>query len=189
MRDPDQVYRSYQDLESYVDWTGEDAERVRSLAPLLEPHFPALVEAFYTEIARHAETQKVFTGGQDQVDRLKGSLLAWLRDLLTGPYDRACVLRRWRDGVRHVEIGLDQVYTNTALSRLRDGLVRLLGESWTADLPSLVAVIRSLKLITGHRVEMEPTVERMLASGVDAVCYKPFDVPALLGIVKKLAIG
>ena len=51
-----------------------------------------------------------------------------------------------RVGVRHVEISLDQVYTNTALSRLRDGLVRYLGESWTADRPSLVAVIRPLKL-------------------------------------------
>ena len=133
MKDPDQIYRRYQDLQVYVDWTDEDAERVHSLAPMLESHLPALVEDFYAEIARHPEAHKVFTGGQAQIDRLKEALLAWLRDMLNGPYDRAYVLRRWKVGARHVEIGLDQVYTNVALSRLRDGLIRLMGESWTGD--------------------------------------------------------
>ena len=71
-------------------------------------------------------------------------LLAWLRDLLTGPYDLDYVVRRWRVGARHVEIGLDQVYSNVALSRLRDGLIRLVGESWPGDRADLVAAIRSL---------------------------------------------
>ncbi len=58
------------------------------------------------------------------------------------------MLRRWKVGARHVEIGLDQVYTNVALSRLRDGLVRLIFESWSGDRAGLVAAIRSLnKLI------------------------------------------
>jgi DNA-binding NtrC family response regulator len=35
-------------------------------------------------------------------------------------------------------------------------------------------------LITGQRGEMEQLVERTLAEGADAACYKPFDVPALL---------
>jgi two-component system, NtrC family, sensor kinase len=144
MKDPDRVYRRYLDLQSYVAWTDEDAGRVRSLRPLLEPHLPALVEDFYAEIARHPDAHGVFTGGPAQVDRLKHALLAWLRDLLTGPYDRDYVARRWQVGARHVEIGLDQVYTNVAMSRLRDGLPRLLGESWTGDRDGLVAAIRSL---------------------------------------------
>jgi hypothetical protein len=60
------------------------------------------------------------------------------------------------DEARHVEIGLDQVYTKAALSRLRDGLVRHLGESWTADRGGLVAAIRSLdKLLELHLAKME----------------------------------
>jgi signal transduction histidine kinase len=140
----DRLFERYRELQSYVAWSDEDAERVRGLAPLLDPHLPPLVEDFYDEIARHPEAHKVFTGGQAQIDRLKGALLAWLRDLLEGPYDRDYVARRWKVGARHVEIGLDQVYTNVALSRLRDGLVRLLGESWPADRTDLVAAIRSL---------------------------------------------
>jgi two-component system, NtrC family, sensor kinase len=144
MRDPDRIYRRYLDLQSYVAWSDEDAARVRDLGPLIEPHLPALVEDFYAEIARHPAAHGVFTGGPAQVDRLKRALLGWLRDLLTGPYDRDYVARRWRVGARHVEIGLDQVYTNVALSRLRDGLVRHLGESWSGDRDGLVAAIRSL---------------------------------------------
>jgi signal transduction histidine kinase len=111
---------------------------------LLEPYLPALIEDFYAEIARHPEAHKVFTGGETQVDRLKGTLLGWLRDLLKGPYDRDYAFRRWKVGARHVEIGLDQVYTNVALSRLRDGLIRALDESWAGDRGALIATIRAL---------------------------------------------
>jgi DNA-binding response OmpR family regulator len=41
-------------------------------------------------------------------------------------------------------------------------------------------------IITGHRSETERLVQQVLAAGADAVCYKPFDVPALLETVNKL---
>jgi CheY-like chemotaxis protein len=42
-------------------------------------------------------------------------------------------------------------------------------------------------LITGYRSEMDQLIERMLAEGADAVCYKPFDVPGLLRKLEQLA--
>lgn len=42
-------------------------------------------------------------------------------------------------------------------------------------------------LITGHRSEMDQVVTQVLAEGADAVCYKPFDVPALLQALQRLA--
>lgn len=42
-------------------------------------------------------------------------------------------------------------------------------------------------LITGHRPETEPAVDRLRAEGIDAVCYKPLDIPRLLGTVAQLA--
>lgn len=42
-------------------------------------------------------------------------------------------------------------------------------------------------LITGYPAELEDLVRRVLAEGADAVCYKPFDVPALLETVHRLA--
>ena len=41
-------------------------------------------------------------------------------------------------------------------------------------------------LITGLRGEMEQLVEQTLAEGADAACYKPFDVPVLLGTLQEL---
>jgi signal transduction histidine kinase len=43
-----------------------------------------------------------------------------------------------------VEIGLDQVYTNVALSRLRSGLIGATGATWQGDVAGLVATIQSL---------------------------------------------
>jgi DNA-binding NarL/FixJ family response regulator len=44
-------------------------------------------------------------------------------------------------------------------------------------------------VITGHRAEMDPVIQQVVAEGADAVCYKPFDVAALLQTVAKLAGG
>lgn len=122
------LFERYQELQRYVGWKETDAAHIQSIAPLLEPALPALIEDFYDEIERHAATRKVITGGQQQVARLKGTLIRWLQELLSGVYDADYVNRRWRVGHRHVEIGLDQVFTNAALSRLRTGLNRILRE-------------------------------------------------------------
>lgn len=41
-------------------------------------------------------------------------------------------------------------------------------------------------VITGYPAEMEQKVQQALANGAEAVCYKPFDVSALLDTVKRL---
>ena len=143
----DHLFGRYQELQQYVGWTEADALRVQSVATLLEAHLVPLIEDFYAEIERHPEARKVITGGTQQIERLKGTLRGWLRELLFGPYDREYVARRWRVGWRHVEIGLDQVYTNVALSRLRGGLLRTLEECWQGDPREAMAVRRSLNTL------------------------------------------
>jgi signal transduction histidine kinase len=134
----------YRELQQYVGWSDEDAERVRAAGPLIRGDLPALIDDFYEEIERHPDARRVITGGAEQVARLKGTLLRWLEELLAGQYDAEYVSRRWRVGYRHVEIGLDQVYTNVALSRLRIGLIRVIAERWTGDSTLLVVTLRSL---------------------------------------------
>jgi signal transduction histidine kinase len=143
----DELFRRYQELQQYVGWTEADALRVQSVAALLEAHLVPLIEDFYAEIERHPEARKVITGGPPQIERLKGTLRGWLRELLFGPYDPEYVARRWRVGWRHVEIGLDQVYTNVALSRLRGGLLRTLEECWQGDPREAMAIRRSLNTL------------------------------------------
>jgi two-component system, NtrC family, sensor kinase len=102
---PDELFCHYQELQRYVGWTDEDARRVQSVASLLDSYLPALIDDFYDEIERHPKARQVITGGQQQITRLKGTLLRWVRELLSGPYDKNYVVRRWMVGRRHVEIG------------------------------------------------------------------------------------
>src|SRR6516225_9443393 len=143
----DDLFRRYQELQQYVGWTPEDAQRVQSVAKLLDPHLQPLIDDFYEEIDRHPGARKVITGGAAQIERLKGTLGGWLRELLYGPYDKDYVARRWRVGWRHVEIGLDQVYTNVALSRLRRGLLQAHEECWKGDLREGLATRLALNML------------------------------------------
>lgn len=140
----DKIYELYRDLQAYVGWSEDDAEQVRSVADLLKPHLGPLIDDFYAEIQRHPQANKVITGGPAQVERLKGTLLAWVRDLLAGPCDREYVARRWKVGWRHVDIGLPQVYTNAAMSRLRTGLIQALYSSPGIDAKQLPLAVRAL---------------------------------------------
>lgn len=142
--DTDPLHGRYRELQAYVGWTDDDSLRIAATAPLIDARLPALIEDFYEVIERHPRASKVITGGTAQVERLKGMLLGWIRELLAGQYDKAYVERRWRVGWRHVEIGLDQAYTNTALSRLRTGLCRSLQEEWVGEPDLLMETVRSL---------------------------------------------
>src|SRR5262245_45726933 len=141
---PDLVYRRYQEMQGYVGWTDADAQRVRAIAALVEPHLRELVDDFYAEIQRHPDAARVITGGAAQIERLKGTLTQWLRELVSGTYDANYVARRWRVGWRHVEIGLDQVYTNVALSRLRSGLLRIIQDEWSGEPRERQSTVRAL---------------------------------------------
>lgn len=141
---PEELFRHYQDLQAYVDWGAADVARVRLAGSVIEPQFGALVNDFYAELVRHPAASQVIRGGAQQIERLKGSLTGWLRGLFQDTYDMDYVVRRWRVGLRHVEIGLDQTYANVAMSRLRMGLTRALEANWSADIAELFAVQRSL---------------------------------------------
>lgn len=128
-----QVFEHYQQLERYIGWTGADARRMQTLGPVLSPYFDALIDDFYAEIQRHCRAAQVITGGAEQIARLKGTLRGWLAELFTGQYDESYVARRWKVGMRHVDVGLDQLYTNASLSRLRRGLLLALDDAWTGS--------------------------------------------------------
>ena len=137
----------YRILQAYVGWTDRDTARISALAPLVEPFLGDLIDDFYSTIERHEPTRKIIVGGDDQIVRLKHTLNQWVHELFRGDYDEQYVERRWRVGYRHVEIGLEEVYTNTALSRLRTGLAKAIRTAWRGDLDELHASIASLNTL------------------------------------------
>ena len=142
---PSDLFRRYQELQQYVGWTDEDAERVRSLSRA-PGSLPAAADRRFLRRDRSAtrRARKVITGGQAQIDRLKGTLVHGCASCSPARTTATTSHRRWRVGWRHVEIGLDQVYTNVALSRLRGGLLRLVLEHKRGDLQEVLAIRGSL---------------------------------------------
>lgn len=135
-------------VQSYVDWTEEDAALVQALRPAVAPHFSALVEDFYNAIRGHALTAGIVTGGEPQYDRLKRTLQEWLRSLFTGPYDLEFATTRWRVGQRHVDIGLQQALAFAALARLRIGINQIvLASIWRQDARLQRALVAVNKLL------------------------------------------
>jgi len=141
------LYQRYRELQQYVGWEPGDVDRVLAVRPYVEASFSALIDDFYAEIDRHPDARRVITGGEAQIARLKQSLHVWLQELLSGRYDQDYVERRWKVGYRHVEIGLPQVFTNAALSRLRRRLIVVLEENWRGEVRELAAVRRSLNTL------------------------------------------
>jgi transcriptional regulator with PAS, ATPase and Fis domain len=108
---------------------------------LLLAHSDLLVDDFYAQILSHPRAAQVITGGAAQIVQLKSSLRQWLRQLLTGPYDHDYVQLRTKVGRKHVAIGLDQVFTNAALARLRTGMLRILSQHMQATPDDLAETI------------------------------------------------
>lgn len=120
----------YCELQRYVGWDAVDYQRIAAVRDILLAHSEAIIDDFYHQIGLHPRAAEVIRGGEAQILQLKSTLRLWLRQLLTGPYDNDYVVLRTKVGHRHVAIGLDQVYTNVALSRMRQALCRITAESW-----------------------------------------------------------
>jgi PAS domain S-box-containing protein len=140
------IFDRFCKLQAYVGWTEADAGRVRALAGVVEPGLPALVDDFYDAIRREPEASRVITGGEPQIEQLKLSLHRWLTELFAGEYDKEYANRRWRVGHRHVEIGLDEIFTAAAIARLRKGLSRELHRRWQDSPYELHQALVSLQM-------------------------------------------
>jgi signal transduction histidine kinase len=106
------------ELFAYVGFDDADAARLRALHPVLEPHFPAIAERFYTAVRASPGASAVLTGPA-QVERLRVTLIDWMASGLLGPYDERFYAKRSRIGRRHVAIGLRQHYMFTAMNVVR----------------------------------------------------------------------
>lgn len=119
----------FQVICDYVEFDAETSTTLVGLLPSVQPHLPALVDDFYDAINRDPVARQVITGGEDQVERLKHTLLAWLQSLFSGPHDEQYLESRRKIGRAHVRINLPQEYMLTAVNRIREGLVRVVFRS------------------------------------------------------------
>ncbi len=106
------------ELFSYIGFDDEDATRLRTLHPVLEPHFPAIAERFYDALWANPTAAAVLSG-PEQIERLRITLIDWMSTGLLGPYDERFYDKRSRIGRRHVAIRLAHHYMFTAMNVVR----------------------------------------------------------------------
>ena len=135
-----------EELRRYVGFAARDEGALRSLAPHADSHLHRIAEQFYDRLSQHEEARRVFSG-PEQVERLKGMLQQWMRELMLGPWDEAYYQRRARIGRRHVQIALPQRYMFAAMDVIRIELASIAQAAFDADLEARTAVISAL-----HRI-------------------------------------
>ncbi len=139
-----ELMQRYLALREYIALTDNDIEIAVAAWPQVKPHVQELIDDFYATILSQPNASAAIRGGEQQVARLKLTLARWLSELFVGKYDQVFVRERWLVGWRHVKIGLPQVWTATAMSRLRDRLLGSIALDWDdglAEFQSLSSAI------------------------------------------------
>lgn len=134
-------------LKSFVEFTAEDAQRVRALAGPISAYLPAVADYFYATVRRDPRALATFPGGEEQILRQRERLIDWLRELFSGDYGTAHFARANHVGQRHVEVSLPQHYMITGMAVIRSRLIDSLKalklpdfEAATASLDKLIAL-------------------------------------------------
>lgn len=109
----------FADIKQYIGFDERDSALLRTLEPFLEDHFVRIAEHFYERILAHPRAHAAITGGTEQVERLKKTLVDWMASGLRGPHDELFYERRARIGRIHVQITLPQQYMVTAMNVMR----------------------------------------------------------------------
>lgn len=157
----------FEEMKRYVRFGDADARALAELLPHVEPHFERIAAEFYERIREHEGAHRVFSG-EEQVERLKRSLVGWMRRVCSGPYDRTYFTETAKIGRVHVRVGLPQHYMFTAMALIRVAFERIadetLGSGKAPEARAAVARVLDLELaimIDAYRDELEARLNRI----------------------------
>ncbi len=188
--DPDSMFRFYRELQSYVQWGEDDRQRIQAAKSLVEDRFADLVDDFYFQIQQTPQAAKVIRGGEQQIERLKKTLLNWIQEFFDGNFDRDYVTSRWQVGRRHVMIGLDQTYANVALARLGQGMIASLMDNWTGDREELQQTIKSLnKLLHLEMAIITAAYQAFFAEDLNEQAKRQIEQSERLALIGQMITG
>jgi signal transduction histidine kinase len=162
----------WEEMLAYVDFSPDDAARLLTLLPFAEAHFFAITDRFYARVLGFPGARAVLTH-DGQVERLKGTLRAWMADLLRGPHDLTYWQKRRRIGQVHVRVGLPERYVFTALNLIRQDLCEIAAAALPQEevLPTCHALLKitDLEMAVMSGAYHEAHEERRLRSLQDLI--------------------
>ena len=117
----------FEELKRFMRFGDADRKLLRAFLPQAQSHFDSFARLFYDRIREHDEAHSVLRD-ESQVERLHGSLCAWMERLLESPYDVEHLQRTQRIGEVHVRVGLPSRFNFAAMSVLRGCFCNLIAE-------------------------------------------------------------
>ncbi len=144
----------FEEMKRYVGFSEEDARLLQAVGARMDPYLASMSERFYDQITQHPDAGKVFTGGEEQTERLKRTLQVWGERLFRGPFDEDYAAEQYKIGVRHVMIGLPQRYMISAMGVVRTHLQESLGKALAADPSQLEATRLALDKVLNLDLNM-----------------------------------
>ncbi|HZI08752.1 MAG TPA: protoglobin domain-containing protein [Myxococcus sp.] len=141
----------FEELKRYVGFDERDAQALVSLHAIARPHFPRIARVFYDRILEHEGSRQALEGGESQVGHLRGTLEAWMSQLMRGPWDEAYYELRCRIGRMHVRISLPQHYMFGAMNVLRQELNGIIDAAYLHQPEAL----RAARMALGKILDLE----------------------------------
>lgn len=114
--------REIADRKALLQFTTEDAARLRECKPQILEHLDEAVDAFYRKLTEHPQVQLVI-GDAETFRRLHASMRRYVVELFEGYYDRDYVDKRLRIGKVHMRIGVSPKLYISAINLLQNVLV------------------------------------------------------------------
>lgn len=129
--------------KAYLELRQSDADLLQALHPALEPHYDAILEAFYTHLLSFAETRGLL-GDAAVLEQLKQKQRQYFDALTSGNYDWDYVLNRLRVGLVHEQVGLEPRWYIGSYCKYLTELMPVIFAANTDDSNKTLATLQAL---------------------------------------------
>ncbi len=110
--------RTFQEIRDNYRFSDLEAETLKGLLPVVEPHAARLIRDFFNLFLQVPDAAK-YLQEEDKTARLEAMHRGWLLDMFRGPYDERYFQRLQRVGLAHVNIGLSVHFVHVGMDFLR----------------------------------------------------------------------
>jgi uncharacterized membrane protein (DUF373 family)/hemoglobin-like flavoprotein len=110
--------RTFQEIRDNYRFSDLEAETLKGLLPVVEPHAARLIRDFYNLFLQMPDAAK-YLQDDAKTARLEALHRDWLLDLFKGPYDERYFQRLQRIGQAHVNIGISAHFVHVGMNFLR----------------------------------------------------------------------
>ena len=159
--------RTFQEIRDNYRFSDLEAETLKGLLPVVEPHAPRLLRDFYNLFLQMPDAAK-FLQEDAKTARLEALHRDWLLALFKGPYDERYFQRLQRVGLAHVNIGLSVHFVHVGMNFLRLQLNKIIDAEVDPKLRdgahSALAKIMDLNLDLIARAYHEEEMRRVFLS-------------------------